>query len=74
MIRKKSVYLLAVLSLILGSWKGYVALFEKNHQEPLQIFPYKVSSMPLADQAALEQGIPVRNQRDLNEILEDYLS
>ena len=63
-----------ILVLILGSWKGYVALFEKGASEPTQIFPCPLSSLPPADQEALEQGIPIRNQRDLERAIEDYLS
>lgn len=74
MIWKRYISMIAILGLILGSWKGYVALFEKESSEPMQIFPCPVSSLPLADQCALEQGIPIRNQRDLQQVLEDYLS
>lgn len=63
-----------MLYVILGSWKGYVALFEKDSQEPRQIFPMQVAALPLADQAALEKGIIVRNDKKLQELLEDYLS
>lgn len=63
-----------LLYVILGSWKGYVALFEENADEPRQIFPCRVISLPEADQKALEEGILVRNERDLNQLLEDYLS
>ena len=59
---------------ILGSWEGYVARFDKGKEEPRQIFPCPVSSLPIADQSALEKGIIVRNQRDLQQLLEDYLS
>ena len=59
---------------VLGSWEGYVALFDKGKEEPRQIFPCPVSSLPIADQSALEKGIIVRNQRDLQQLLEDYLS
>lgn len=62
------------LYVILGSWEGYVALFEKGRSEPRQIFPCPVASLPLTDQAALEEGILIRNERDLNQLLEDYLS
>ena len=65
---------IALLYVILGSWKGYVALFREEETEPAQIFPYKVASLPLADQQALENGILVRNERDLKQLLEDYLS
>lgn len=71
---KRYLFRLTVLYLILGSWKGYVALYEKESQEPRQIFPCQVSSLPPEDQQAIEQGIPIRNQRDLQQIIEDYLS
>lgn len=59
---------------ILGAWKGYIALFDKGAKEPRQIFPTMIASLPPSDQAALEKGITVRNERDLNKLLEDYLS
>lgn len=62
------------LYLVLGNWKGHIALFDEGAPEPRQIFPNKVSSLPEADQAALESGILIRNERDLNRLLEDYLS
>ena len=71
---KRCFPLLAALYLLLGSWKGYVALFEKGAEEPRQIFPCPVDSLPEADQIALEQKIPIRNPRDLQKALEDYLS
>ena len=74
MLWKRHFTVLAALYLLLGSWKGYVALFENGQQEPRQIFPCPVSALPEADQQALEQKIPVRNDRDLQKILEDYLS
>jgi len=74
MIYKRILSSLLALYVILGSWKGYVALFEKNRTEPRQIFPTMVSSLPPVDQEALEKGIIVRNDRDLQQLLEDYLS
>ena len=74
MIEKRILPSLLALYVILGSWKGYVAMFEKGHDEPRQIFPTQVTSLPEADQIALENGIVVRNQRDLDQLLEDYLS
>lgn len=63
-----------LLYVILGSWKGYIALFEAGKTEPRQIFPTTVASLPEIDQQALEKGIIVRNDRDLESLLEDYLS
>ena len=74
MIGKRQLTSLLALYLVLGSWKGYVALYEKGSEEPKQIFPVTVTVLPPADQIALEQGIIVRNQRDLDSLLEDYLS
>ena len=74
MLWKRKITSLLALYLLLGSWKGYVALFEKDSEEPRQIFPCPVAALPEADQQALEQRIPVRNDRDLQKILEDYLS
>jgi hypothetical protein len=74
MIWKRKLYMIAILSLLLGSWKGYVALYQKGASEPIQIFPCAIASLPLTDQASLESGIPIRNERDLQQVLEDYLS
>lgn len=73
---KYSSCLSAILAfvLILGSWKGYVALFDKGETEPRQIFPTTVDSLPPTDQQYLSEGILIRNDRDLQQLLEDYLS
>ncbi len=65
---------IAALYVVLGSWKGYVAIFEGRSAQPRQIFPCLVASLPPEDQQALAQGIRVRNDRDLRQLLEDYLS
>ena len=72
--KKQLLSAVMLLYVVLGSWKGYVALFDQGKDEPRQIFPYPVASLPEADQKALEQGIVVRNERDLQKLLEDYLS
>ena len=74
MITQRVCSLLLALYLVLGSWKGYVALFQQGQSEPRQIFPTQVSSLPEADQHALEQGIVVRSDKKLQQLLEDYLS
>lgn len=74
MVRKKVFSAFLALYVVLGTWKGYVALFDKGKDEPRQIFPNTVASLPAEDQAALEKGIVVRNDRQLQQLLEDYLS
>lgn len=66
--------LLMILGLTLGSFRGYVALFDENREEPRQVFPYQISTLPPADQVALEKGIPVRSEKELQHLLEDFLS
>lgn len=65
---------LLALYVVLGVWKGYLAIFEEDRDEPRQIFPSQVAALPEADREALAQGIVVRNDRDLQRLLEDYLS
>ena len=72
--KNKAFSALLALYVVLGCWKGHIAIFAGNSTEPWQIFPNKVSSLPPADQEALEKGILVRNDRDLERLLEDYLS
>ena len=72
--KKRLLSSLLALYVVIGVWKGYVALFDQGAAEPKQIFPCPVEALPEADQNALKNGIIVRNQRDLQQLLEDYLS
>ncbi len=74
MMNQRLLTALLALYVVLGSWKGYVALFQAGQEEPRQIFPTKVASLPEEDRLALEEGIPVRNDKMLQQLLEDYLS
>ena len=74
MVNRRLISYFLALYVVIGSWNGYVALFDQGAAEPKQIFPCPVEALPEADQQALENGIIVRNQRDLQQILEDYLS
>ena len=65
---------LLALYLVLGSWKGYVALFRGTDEEPWQIVPTTVAALPEEDRSALEEGIVIRSEAALEQILEDYLS
>lgn len=71
---KKHFLPLLLLTLLLGSHKGYLALFPAGSTEPMQIFPCPVTSLPPSDQAALQEGIPIRSETELAQRLEDYLS
>ncbi len=71
---KKLLSSFLALYLVLGTWKGYLALFQAGETEPQQIFPRTADSLPDTDRVLLEEGIVIRNDRDLQSILEDYLS
>ena len=72
--RKGLLYSTLFLAFLLGSYNGYVALWQSGCPEPAEIYPYPVSLLPPADQAALEQGIPAADSLELAQLLEDYLS
>lgn len=65
---------LLVLTFLLGTYKGYLALWADGDPEPKQIFPCPVSSLPKADQDALEKGIYIGTNDELSRRLEDFLS
>lgn len=58
----------------LGLYNGRLALFQDNRDLPEQVLPYCVQTFPEADQHALKNGIPFRNETELNQLLEDFLS
>lgn len=64
---------LLLLYVVLGTWKGYIALFDRGAQEPRMIYPRPVASLSAEDQAALESGIVIRNQEQLEQALEKYV-
>jgi len=70
----RCISLLLILGLYLGQFHGYVALWDEDRPDPRIIYPYKTAALPPADQAALEQGIPVRSEKELQRLLEDFLS
>ena len=59
---------------LLGSHKGYLALWKEDSPEPFQIFPVKTESLPEADQDRLSTGIYARSDLELSSLLEDFLS
>lgn len=63
-----------LIMFLLGSHKGYLALWKEDHPEPFQIFPIRVETLPQADQKTLEKGIRARSEIELSSLLEDFLS
>ena len=71
---KHRITMVILLGFLLGSFKGYVALWKDSSPEPFQIYPCPVNALPEADQKALENGITARSEMELDQLLEDYLS
>lgn len=59
---------------LLGSHKGYLALWKDDRPEPFQIYPVKVETLPPSDQEALSNGVIARSEIELSSLLEDFLS
>ena len=67
-------YAAALFGFLLGIHNGCIALWEDGNPEPVKIFPYPAQYLPKADYQALEKGIRPGNDRELQQLLEDYLS
>ncbi|MBR4289175.1 MAG: BofC C-terminal domain-containing protein [Oscillospiraceae bacterium] len=68
------VYLTLLFGFLLGISDGYITLWRDGSTQPLQVFPYQAQMLPEADQLALEKGIRIDSQQELDQLLEDYLS
>ena len=73
-INKQTGKFLLVIGLILGCWKGRVALFAEGMIHPVKVYPYRAEMLPPADRCSLEKGIPVASEEQLEKLLQDYLS
>ena len=71
---KRGACSMLALMFLLGSHKGYLALWKEACPDPFQIFPVKVDQLPEADRKQLEEGIPARSEIELSSLLEDFLS
>ena len=67
-------YLTLVAAFLIGNYRGYIALWTNEEEDPAKVFPYSVSSLPPADQALVNEGIRLETEADLLKLLEDYLS
>lgn len=72
--KQRIAYYTAALFFLLGIKDGYVALWKDNSVVPLEVFPYRVQTLPEQAQQALEKGILINTQDELMALLENYLS
>lgn len=59
------------LSYIVKDFNGSVAVFEPENPNPVRITDVYTSHLPKSDQKMLSHGIRVKNQSELNTLLED---
>lgn len=74
MIKKQLLAGCLTAALFLGTYRGYLALFEKGAEDPIQIYPCKADTLPQSVQDQLTQRIRVRDQEELERLLENYCS
>lgn len=67
-------YLTLVFTFLLGNYQGYIALWQLPEENPMVVFPYSISSLPLHDQQQVCKGILIETELELQQLLEDYLS
>ena len=70
----RQLYLALIFGFLLGISDGYIALWKDGSEKPVEVFPYQARLLPVADQQALEKGIPIDSAEDLQRLMEDYLS
>lgn len=59
---------------LLGIYRGSVALWKDDDPTPIRIFPCSVITLPYDVRQALQSGIHIETEADLQRLLEDYLS
>ena len=59
---------------LLQEYNGKIGVFRNNEKTPFQVVDLSPALLPPYDQAALEEGIPIRNESELQRVLEDYTS
>lgn len=67
-------YYIVTATLFLGIHRGKLALWKAGDPYPQTVYPCSVTSLPEADRALLEEGIPIRSREELTARLEDLLS
>lgn len=72
--KKQLANLVLIFGFLLGIRDGYIALWQDGGPEPVRVFPYRAELLPAADQKALAEGIHLDDEKQLAQLLEDYLS
>ena len=63
-----------ILSYIVKDFNGNIAVFNSIDENPIKIMDIYTTNLPKADQEMLLKGITVKNQSELDALLEDLCS
>ena len=61
-----------VYQYVLKNENNRIAVYERGKEEPVRVLDYPVDSLPYMEQSALENGIPVKDQSELQKMIEDF--
>ena len=61
-----------IITYTIKEYNNRIGIFKNNSTEPFQIIDVPISNLPLADIELLNKGITVKNNIDLQKIIEDY--
>lgn len=56
----------------IGAWEGQVAVFERGHRYPKQVYDMPLSALPYELRQQVLEGVPAHNEAELSLLLEDY--
>ena len=59
---------------VLREWKGQIALFEGDSQEPTEVYEVTVAALPKEEQERLREGIVIESEEALALLLDNYTS
>ena len=57
---------------ILKNYQNQIVVYEKGNDTPIQILDVPISSLPQLEQAALESGVPIKDDQELRKAIEDF--
>ena len=63
-----------LMSFLLGSHNGRLALWKDEDPEPCKVFPCPIAVLPKAVQDQLRKGVRLETMEDVNRLLEIFLS
>lgn len=70
--QSKLIIPIVMLGFLLGIHNGRVALWKEPDPEPRKVFPYPVTMLPQDIQQALQEGIYIESETDLERLLENF--